>query len=359
MYVHLCQGHHDSRCSLEFTAGRPPSYVLKGTGCGLVVQKKRTMSTVTETVTEELPAPKPYKREIVWRNVLLMGSLHLISLYGFYLIFFTVQWKTVLAAYILYTLSGIGITAGSHRMWSHKSYKAKLPYRIMMMVFQTMAFQNDIYEWARDHRMHHKYSETTADPHDATRGFFFSHVGWLLVRKHPDVRAKGKTIDMSDLLADPVVRFQRKHYLSMMVVICFVLPAVVPWWLWGESLWNAFLVCSLTRYCFTLNMTWLVNSAAHMWGNRPYDKHINPRQNLVTIVGAHGEGFHNYHHTFPYDYRASELGCSINTTTWFIDFFAWLGQVYDRKEVPTNVVERRMERTGDGSRGLTAGTRSI
>ncbi|KAH7980877.1 hypothetical protein HPB49_019778 [Dermacentor silvarum] len=317
------------------------------------------MSTVTETVTEELPAPKPYKMEIVWRNVLLMGSLHLVSLYGFYLIFFTVQWKTVLAAYILYTLSGIGITAGSHRMWSHKSYKAKLPYRIMMMIFQTMAFQNDIYEWARDHRMHHKYSETTADPHDATRGFFFSHVGWLLVRKHPDVRAKGKTIDMSDLLADPVVRFQRKHYLSMMVLICFVLPAVLPWWLWGESLWNAFLVCSLTRYCFTLNMTWLVNSAAHMWGNRPYDKHISPRQNLVTIVGAHGEGFHNYHHTFPYDYRTSELGCTINTTTWFIDFFAWLGQVYDRKEVPTNVVQRRMERTGDGTRSLTAGTRSF
>lgn len=145
----------------------------------------------------------------------------------------------------------------------------------------------------------------------------------------------------------------------MMVLICFVLPAVLPWWLWGESLWNAFLVCSLTRYCFTLNMTWLVNSAAHMWGNRPYDKHISPRQNLVTIVGAHGEGFHNYHHTFPYDYRTSELGCTINTTTWFIDFFAWLGQVYDRKEVPTNVVQRRMERTGDGTRSLTAGTRSF
>ncbi|KAL3218369.1 hypothetical protein MRX96_031562 [Rhipicephalus microplus] len=206
--------------------------------------------------------------------------------------------------------------------------------------------------------MHHKYSETTADPHDATRGFFFSHVGWLLVRKHPDVRNKGKNIDMSDLLADPVVRFQRRYYFPLMLSLCFILPAVLPWWLWEETLWNAFVVCSLTRYCFTLNMTWLVNSAAHIWGNRPYDRHISPRQNLVTIVGAHGEGFHNYHHTFPYDYRTSELGCRINTTTWFIDFFAWLGQVYDRKEVPTNVVERRMERTGDGSRGLTAGTRS-
>ncbi|CAN7993450.1 unnamed protein product [Ixodes hexagonus] len=321
------------------------------------------MTTMTKTVmaepaTAQTPPSKPFKTTIVWRNVILMGYLHLISLYGFYIIFTAAMWKTIIAAYVLYTLSGIGITAGAHRMWSHRSYKAKLPYRILLMVLQTMAFQNDIYDWARDHRMHHKFSETTADPHDATRGFFFSHVGWLLCRKHPDIIAKGKSLDMSDLMADPVVRFQRKYYLPLMVLICFVLPGVIPWYFWGESLWYSFLVCGLTRYCFTLNMTWLVNSAAHMWGNRPYDKHISPRQNLVTIVGAHGEGFHNYHHTFPSDYRTSELGCRINTTTWFIDFFAWLGQVYDRKEMPANMVESRMQRTGDGTRGLTAGTRS-
>ena len=70
--------------------------------------------------------------------------------------------------------------------------------------------QNDIIEWARDHRVHHKYSETDADPHNATRGFFFAHIGWLLVRKHPDVKTKGKQLDLSDLLADPVCAMQRK-----------------------------------------------------------------------------------------------------------------------------------------------------
>lgn len=74
----------------------------------------------------------------------------------------------------------------------------------------SLFFQNDVSEWARDHRVHHKFSETDADPHNATRGFFFSHVGWLLVRKHPDVKEKGKTIDMSDLEADPFLRFQKK-----------------------------------------------------------------------------------------------------------------------------------------------------
>lgn len=314
-----------------------------------------TSQSVTQTVTKATPKRVP--TQIVWRNVILMGTLHLMSIYGFYLIFSTAMWKTVFTAYVLYTVSGLGITAGSHRLWAHRSYKAKLPLRILLMIFQSMAFQNDIFDWARDHRVHHKFSETSADPHDATRGFFFSHVGWLLVRKHPDVVTKGKTIDLSDLLADPVVRFQRKYYLPLMVSLCFILPTVVPWYFWGETLWNAFVICALTRYCFTLNMTWLVNSAAHKWGARPYDNTINPRQNLFTIIGAHGEGFHNYHHTFPSDYRTSELGTKINLTTVFIDFFAWLGQVYDRKTIAHDVVTRRMERKGDGSRGLAAGAR--
>lgn len=104
----------------------------------------------------------------------------------------------------------MGVTAGTHRLWSHRSYKAKLPLRIFLMLCQTTMFQNDIYEWVRDHRVHHKFTDTDADPHNSKRGFFFSHVGWLMIRKHKDVLEKGKTINMSDVWADPVVRFQRR-----------------------------------------------------------------------------------------------------------------------------------------------------
>lgn len=67
-----------------------------------------------------------------------------------------------------------------------------------------------MYEWVRDHRQHHKHVDTDADPHNAKRGFFFSHIGWLLMKKHPDVYEKKKTIDMSDMEADPHVMFQKK-----------------------------------------------------------------------------------------------------------------------------------------------------
>lgn len=107
-------------------------------------------------------------------------------------------------------LSGYGITAGAHRLWAHKTYKAKLPLRILLMILQTFAFQNCIHEWVRDHRVHHKFTDTDADPHNAKRGLFFSHVGWLMVKKHPDVKEKGKSIDMSDIEADPVVMWQKR-----------------------------------------------------------------------------------------------------------------------------------------------------
>lgn len=107
-------------------------------------------------------------------------------------------------------MGGLGITAGAHRLWAHRSYKARFPLRVLLAFFNTVAFQDCALHWARDHRVHHKYSETDADPHNATRGFFFSHVGWLLCKKHPEVIAKGKGLDISDLKADPVLRFQKE-----------------------------------------------------------------------------------------------------------------------------------------------------
>jgi stearoyl-CoA desaturase (delta-9 desaturase) len=116
----------------------------------------------------------------------------------------------LLTGYLLSAFGALGVTAGAHRLWAHRTYKAKLPLRILLAIGQTLALQNDIYEWVRDHRVHHKFTDTDADPHNSNRGFFFSHMGWLLVKKHKDVFTKGKTVDMSDVESDPVVRFQRK-----------------------------------------------------------------------------------------------------------------------------------------------------
>uniref|UniRef100_A0A8D2CRF4 stearoyl-CoA 9-desaturase n=1 Tax=Sciurus vulgaris TaxID=55149 RepID=A0A8D2CRF4_SCIVU len=296
---------------------------------------------------QDAEGPRP-KLEYVWRNIILMGLLHLAALYGVILTP-TSKFYTLLWAYVCYLISGLGITAGAHRLWSHRTYKARLPLRLFLIIANTMAFQNDVYEWARDHRAHHKFSETDADPHNSRRGFFFSHVGWLLVRKHPAVKEKGATLDLSDLRAEKLVMFQRRYYKPAILLTCFVLPTLVPWYCWGETFTHSLYIASFLRYAIVLNATWLVNSAAHLYGYRPYDKNIDSRENILVSLGAVGEGFHNYHHTFPYDYSASEYRWHINFTTFFIDCMAALGLAYDRKKVSKAAILARIKRTGDGS----------
>lgn len=304
---------------------------------------------ITETQPHTAIEAKPRKLQIVWRNIFLFTVLHISALFGLFLAITEAKWATIALALWLHFFSGMGITAGAHRLWCHRAYKAKWPLRLMLMFMNCIAFQNDLHEWVRDHRVHHKYSETDADPHNAVRGFFFSHMGWLLVRKHNDVREKGKLVDMSDILADPIVRFQMKFYLPLVGIFCFFIPSVIPL-LWGENIVIAFFVCGFLRYTVTLHSTWLVNSAAHIWGNKPYDKAINPSENLLAAWASCGEGWHNYHHTFPWDYATGEFGYKINVSTMFIDFFAFFGLAYDRKVVPRDIVKKRAMKFGDGTR---------
>ncbi|XP_064214250.1 similar to CG5887-PA isoform X1 [Tribolium castaneum] len=288
--------------------------------------------------------------QIVWRNVILFIYLHVAAIYGLYFTFTAAKWPTILFTYFLTIISTQGTGAGVHRLWSHRSYKAKLPLRILLCIYQTHCLQNHIYEWVRDHRAHHKFSDTDADPHNSTRGFFFSHMGWLLVRKHPQVKIKGKLIDLSDLEEDQVVMFQKKYYLILAPFFAFLLPAWVPWYFWGEDLHGSWCVASMLRYALSLHGTWLVNSAAHMWGTRPYDRNIKATETNVVSYITNGEGFHNYHHTFPWDYKAAELGSYWgNWSTAFIDFMTKIGWAYDLKIVPPELVEKRAKRTGDGT----------
>lgn len=296
---------------------------------------------------EQQQLPTPFKAELVWTNIILFVILHSCLPIGAYMIYTQRPWKTFLFSLLCIYASGLGVTGGSHRLWSHRSYKAKWPVQVLLVILQTMAGQNSVYTWSRDHRVHHKYSETDADPHNIKRGFFFAHMGWLCCRKHPDVKEKGKLIDMSDLEANPYVMFQHKHFWWMAITFTVLAPTMIPVLLWGERFWTAFVLAFMVRYVITLHGTWLVNSAAHYYGERPYDTRIEARESPYVIYNALGEGFHNYHHTFPYDYATSEFGRFMNITTAFIDLCASFGLVHDRRKVDSESILKRRARTGD------------
>ncbi|XP_059475217.1 acyl-CoA Delta-9 desaturase-like [Neocloeon triangulifer] len=318
----------------------------------------KSIKSVPETLTKSAPTEAPEEATtteephlpLKWANIVGIFIFHAVATYGFFVTITQGYWLTVFWMYGMGQLGGIGVTGGVHRLWTHRAYKAKLPLRIILAMLFSLSGQNSIFDWVRDHRVHHKFSETNADPHNANRGFFFAHVGWLMQKKHPAVIENGRKVDMSDVLSDPVVQFHLRHFWTLKVLLCGVLPMVVPALFWGET-WRISFYNMAARYMFGLNFTWLVNSAAHIWGHKPYDRFIQPTENRIVAVLALGEGWHNYHHVFPWDYKTSEHGTySFNWTTAFIDFFAWIGWAYDLKQVTPAIIERRSKRTGDGSR---------
>ena len=173
-------------------------------------------------------------------------------------------------------------------------------------------------------------------------------MGWLLCRKHPDVISMGSKIDISDLKEDPIIMFQHKHYLKLAFLANIVIPTLIPVIFWQESFWTSYAI-GILRYTIVLHNTWLVNSAAHLWGNKPYDVHINPSENRLVSLLSTGEGFHNYHHTFPHDYSTSEWTYALNLTTFFIDVMALIGQAHGRRSVARETVQARIQRTGPNS----------
>jgi stearoyl-CoA desaturase (delta-9 desaturase) len=280
---------------------------------------------------------KTFQSEPKWRNVNIkmvtyLGTMHVLALIALRALPST-KWYTLVFSVGLYLFSILGITAGVHRLWSHRSYRAGICLRIFLMLACSCANQGSILHWVRDHRVHHKFSETSADPHNAKRGFFFAHMGWLLVRKNAEVIAAGAKLKLDDLHADPIVMHQHQRRVLFPLICCFLLPTCLPNLLWNESLYNAYLVAGVLRYVVVLHVTWLVNSWAHLQGSRPYMPNINPAENRWVAFLTQGEGWHNWHHAFPFDYSTSELGISQqwNPTKLFIDMCCALGLANNRK----------------------------
>uniref|UniRef100_A0A182RNM3 FA_desaturase domain-containing protein n=1 Tax=Anopheles funestus TaxID=62324 RepID=A0A182RNM3_ANOFN len=160
---------------------------------------------------------------------------------------------------------------------------------------------------------------------------------------------------MSDLEADPIVMLQRRFYIPLFALLVIGLPVLVPWYCWEEQLTIAFWVCFTLRFTTTLNIAFSSIVFRHMFGNKPYDKKPSVRwENLAVAIAAMGEGWHNYHHVFPWDYKTSELGSYLfNVTTGIYRLFCTSRMGPMNVNPCTRVVARRAAKCGDGTRFLT------
>ena len=273
------------------------------------------------------------KISLHYTNIVYLVTHHIIALYALYNLPSIFSFRLILEVFLSAQLTGmLGITAGAHRLWSHKSFEAAFPVRVVFMMANSAAHQGSIYQWSRDHKMHHKHTDTELDPHSIQYGFWYSHVGWIFFRKTDAFREASRLIQMDDLKKDTVVMFQHKYYFLLSHLFCFILPT-----LYGKYMWNSYSIgyvyFGVLRWILLLHATWCVNSVAHMWGSTPYNPRISSRQSIVTSIIAVGEGWHNYHHTYPYDYRASEFNWNNewNPTTLLLDSLSSVGLVWNKK----------------------------
>ncbi|SBT36456.1 stearoyl-CoA desaturase, putative [Plasmodium ovale wallikeri] len=247
---------------------------------------------------------------------------------------------------IFYLINGFGITFGAHRLWSHRAFKASPLVQVIFLVLNSFANQGSVITWAKNHRLHHKYSDTKYDPHNIRNGFFYSHVGWLLYQKTKYVKEKEKEIYVDDLLRNSLLLLQHKLDPYFNFFFCFIIPGIYTYYMYN-NFWDGFFILGALRWIITLHATWSINSASHSFGHRPYNADIKASNNIFTSIVALGEGCHNYHHVFPYCYAMNEnfYILSINPTKYVIQFFYHLGLVWDLKSAQNICKEVRLRET--------------
>jgi stearoyl-CoA desaturase (delta-9 desaturase) len=232
-------------------------------------------------------------------------------------------------------MTGLSITAGYHRLFAHLTFKARWPVRLFTLIFGAAAFENSVLRWAADHRKHHKFVDQDDDPYDISKGFFHAHIGWMLSKTQTETSFEG----VRDLQQDPLVRWQHRHYLPIAVLASFTLPAFLGWLRGGSSgALGAFLIAGVARMVFVHHLTFLINSWSHTWGRQPYSSRCTARDNAVLAWLAFGEGYHNFHHAFQYDYRNGVKPWQFDPTKWCIWLLRMLGLVGQLRQVPVETI---------------------
>jgi len=271
--------------------------------------------------------------EINWVHTLLLTLTPSLALLGFF--FVRLRWETIIWTTILYFWTGLGITGGYHRLWSHKAFSAGLPVRLLLCFGGAAAFEGSAKWWCRNHRAHHRYTDTEKDPYNARKGFWYAHMGWMLVKQNTK---KIGYADITDLQKDALINWQHKYYPFVAIGAGIVFPTLVAG-LWGDFS-GGFFYASMLRVVFVHHATFFVNSLAHTLGNKTFSDHHTAFDSFITAILTLGEGYHNYHHEFPHDYRNGIKLYHYDPTKWMIKGLELLGLTYNLKEVSVEEVTK-------------------
>ncbi|MBK00587.1 MAG: hypothetical protein CMB48_06560 [Euryarchaeota archaeon] len=244
--------------------------------------------------------------------------------------------------FFMYVFSGISITAGYHRLFSHRSHSASWPLRLFYAVFGAAAFQNSVIKWCSDHRRHHLKTDSEEDPYSIVRGFFWAHMGWVMISENEE-----KIEQVKDLQADPILVWQDKHIFKIGGFAGIIFPGLIGLLIIGG--FNGFLGGviwgGLVRLVMVHHGTFLINSGAHYWGKQNYSTKDTSRDSPILSLLTFGEGYHNFHHTFQTDYRNGHKWYHWDPTKWWIRIFSFFKLTKNLRKVPSWSIENARMKT--------------
>lgn len=262
----------------------------------------------------------------------LIGTLFLaVTAVPAYLWFFGLNAFQIILFLVMFFSCGFSITIGYHRLFSHRTFEAHWLVRLFTLVFGAAAFENSVLLWSCEHRSHHKHVDHDDDPYCISKGLFHAHIGWLLFKLDPPPPFD----NVSDLKKDPLVMWQHRHIHWIGALVSFVFPAIIGF-LWGGwiSALGAFLIAGVARIVLLQHCTFCINSLCHYLGERPYSSKCSARDSWLMAIVTLGEGYHNFHHEFQYDYRNGVKPWQIDPTKWLIWSLSKLGLAKKLRRVP-------------------------
>ena len=268
-------------------------------------------------------------------NTTFLVGMHLLGIAALaYLWFYPPAMASVILGVVCYLYCGLGITMGYHRLFAHPTYRASTPVKAALLLAGAGSVQNSALKWSSDHRAHHAHTDTDRDPYDSRKGLWWSHMGWIF---YGDERGTDER-RVRDLLQDPWLRWQDKHYVMLAITVTLLIPLALGS-LWGDPI-GAVLVAGILRLLCQWHATFTINSFAHKIGTRPYCQDSSARDSTLIALVSMGEGYHNFHHRFPMDYRNGPRWWQFDPTKWLVWSLSKVGLTGELKRTPMNVVQR-------------------
>lgn len=240
---------------------------------------------------------KPFIRSVAgksvrWTSTLFILVMHLATLAGFW----TFSWSALSICLALHWISGgLGITLGFHRLLTHRSFKTPKWAEYFLALCGSLACQGGPISWVAAHRRHHLKPDQEGDPHSPLHGFFWAHMGWCLVQDPLLDEYDRYSSFAPDLARDTGHAFLERTHILWTILLALGLYA---WGGWSYVVWGVFVRIVLVYHC-----TWLVNSAAHIWGYQSYKTPDKSKNCWWVALLTYGEGWHNNHHAFQYSAR--------------------------------------------------------